>query len=254
MKPRELLERAQVLLPRAHHGVAVLAYHLVGGTTDSPVDLPLDVFRAQLDRLAATRRVRSLGAALGGAPRDEAFVLTFDDAYRNFREVAWPLLVERGLPATLYVPVDFVDGSGASPIRGVTLPPLSWADLRAMVAEGLTVGSHSVTHRNLRRLAPAEVERELEGSRKALEDRLGVAVTSFCYPQAKSSRAAERLAGRCYESAVVAGGRRFTPGRVDRRAIPRLPVRRDLRDFDALLTSPLWLSEAVASALRQVVP
>lgn len=254
MRPRELLERAQAVVPRAARGVAVLAYHLVGGGTDSPVDLPVDTFREQLDRLAASGGARSLGEALGGAAAEEAFVLTFDDGYLNFREVAWPLLVARRLPATLYVPVDFVEGRGASPIRGVSLPPLSWADLRAMVAEGLTVGSHSVTHRNLRRLPPAEVERELAGSRRILEDRLGVAVTSFCYPQAKSSRGAERLAGRWYESAVVAGGRRFRPDRVDRRAIPRFPVRRDLRDFDALLASPLWLSEAVASVLRQVVP
>ena len=38
-----------------------------------------------------------------------ALLLTFDDAYRDFAECAWPLLRRKGLPATLFVPTAFPD-------------------------------------------------------------------------------------------------------------------------------------------------
>ena len=39
-----------------------------------------------------------------------AVLLTFDDGYRDFRELAWPLLKEYRMPAVLFVPTDFLDG------------------------------------------------------------------------------------------------------------------------------------------------
>ena len=38
-----------------------------------------------------------------------AVLLTFDDAYRDFQEVAWPILRRHGLPATLFVPTAYPD-------------------------------------------------------------------------------------------------------------------------------------------------
>jgi hypothetical protein len=36
--------------------------------------------------------------------------LTFDDAYRNFAEVAWPIMHGHGFPAALFVPTAYPDG------------------------------------------------------------------------------------------------------------------------------------------------
>jgi peptidoglycan/xylan/chitin deacetylase (PgdA/CDA1 family) len=41
-----------------------------------------------------------------------AVLLTFDDAYDDFAEVAWPLLRHHGLPATLFVPTAYPDVPG----------------------------------------------------------------------------------------------------------------------------------------------
>lgn len=44
----------------------------------------------------------------GGAPLPPgALWLTFDDAYRDFQELAWPVLEARGLTVTLFVPTGF---------------------------------------------------------------------------------------------------------------------------------------------------
>lgn len=253
LRTRHVLHRAQALVPRARRGVTVLAYHLIDGGSDSPVDIGLDAFRAHLDHLAAHARVVPLCDADPGGPPDQV-VITFDDAYANFHEVAWPLLRERGLPATLYVPVDYLDG-GDTPIRGRSIQACTWDQLREMASQGLDIGSHTCSHPDLRALDGPALEREIAGSRAVLEERLGVPVRTFCYPRGLHTRAARRAVGAAYELGVVGGGRKYRPG-TPRHSVPRISLRRDhpVATFPAMLRQRVWVEELVADTARQWLP
>jgi len=250
MKARRWLSLAQRFVPAARRGDLVLAYHLVGAGTSSPVDVPVDDFRRQLDCLASNFELSTLTRALTtpGQQRPRA-ILTFDDAYANFAKVVWPILAERGVPAVLYVPVGFVRGSAGPPLRGADLPACTFADLRELAAAGVEIGSHGVNHVNLRRVTEDALTREVQDSRTELEQVLGREVPSFCYPQAKLDARVERVVARHYQSAVAAGGRRHLGRNLHK--IPRFPVRRDERDFESMVASSIWLSEALASGVRQ---
>lgn len=250
---RRALHLAQRAVPPARRGVTVLAYHLIDGGTDSPVDITLDAFRAHLDHLAVHARVVSLcDADPGGAP--DQVVITFDDAYANFHDVAWPLLRERGLPATLYVPVDYVDG-GDTPIRGRSIQPCTWDQLREMAADGLDIGSHTCSHPDLRALDGPALEREIAGSRAILEERLGVPVRTFCYPRGLHTRAARAAVGAAYALGVVGGGRKYRKG-TPRHSVPRISLRRDhpVERFGAMLRQRVWVEELLADTARQWLP
>jgi peptidoglycan/xylan/chitin deacetylase (PgdA/CDA1 family) len=41
--------------------------------------------------------------------RPRSVVVTFDDAYRDFADVAWPIMRERGIPVVLFVPTSYPD-------------------------------------------------------------------------------------------------------------------------------------------------
>lgn len=277
---RRLARAAQALWPPRRDGLTVLAYHLVGAGTDSPVDLPVDRFARQLDELVEIARPVDLAAAVaalavgqerGGGERGSGrgevcrgedgrrdrrplVAVTFDDAYANFHRRAWPLLAERGIPATLFVPVAFVEGEGPAPIRGTDpLPPVGWPELREMTASGrLAVGSHTVSHPDLTRLAPARVDDELRRSRAVLEDRLGTRVTAFCYPRGLWSPALEPRVAAVYELAAIGGGRRITRANVNPLRVWRMPLRRDgPRSLARLLRSRLWLEEWAADHVRR---
>lgn len=88
----------------------VLTYHRV----DAP-----EPFASHVEHVAANARAVSIAdvlAALGGGPPlpRRAVLLTFDDGYRSFAEVAWPILRAHGLPAALFVPTAFPDRDRAA--------------------------------------------------------------------------------------------------------------------------------------------
>ena len=99
------------------------------------------------------------------------------------------------------------------------LRPLSWDHVRELRAAGMSIGSHTWSHRNLARLSPAESEGELRRSREVLEDRLQEPIRSIAYPWGSLRRhvtdetiAAARRAG--YESRRhLAAARRPRGGR-----------------------------------------
>lgn len=73
------------------------------------LDSVLDqVTEAGLDVISLDEAVERLAS-----DNEKRFVcFTFDDAYRDNPEYAYPLFKQRGLPFTLYVPTDYPDGNG----------------------------------------------------------------------------------------------------------------------------------------------
>lgn len=213
-------------------GITILIYHRVGAGSGGEMDVDPDVFDRQLSWLTSTHRVLSLDAALAeldGAPTagghsTDGVVLTFDDGTADWTTHALPALERHGVPATFYVATDFVErqvpfsGDGA---------PISWEGLRELAASPLvTIGSHTDRHLLLDRLAPAEIDDELDRSIELLRDRLEVDPVHFCYPKAvPGSVAAEAAVRARFRTAVLAGTRPNQPG-CDLHRLARSPVQR----------------------------
>ena len=112
--------------------------------------------------------------------------VTFDDAYSNLMEEAIPILVEMDIPATIYVPLKFIgkrnewDRNRAEPM----LPILSRDDLENIInkAKNITIGSHGMNHCRLADLSEKNLHQEIIGSKKGLEDMLGIPIESIAYP------------------------------------------------------------------------
>lgn len=59
---------------------------------------------------------------------------------------------------------------------------LSWEEVRTMSGAGIRFGSHTATHPILSRVDRAHAKREIEDSKRAIEERLGVPVDGLAYP------------------------------------------------------------------------
>lgn len=115
---------------------------------------------------------------------ENAICLTFDDGYASFMDCALPALADRNLPATLFIITDFVGKTNDWDITfGVNRRRhLDWVQIREIAAAGIEIGSHGATHSALTRLMPDQVRSELEISKSAIEDRLGIETTSLALP------------------------------------------------------------------------
>ena len=233
------ISRAFDAVVRPPTGVTVLIYHRVGGDSASKVDLDASLFGDQLAILRDTCRVLTLDAAVtelvapspsgpatsGPSTSGPGVVLTFDDGTSDFCDVAVPLLVQYGLPATLYAATQYIDEGSEFPWGA---PPTSWAALRDAVSTGLvTVGSHTHSHWLLDRLDASTVEADLDRSIELIGEHLGVEAAHFAYPKAlPGSAAAEVAVRRRFRSAALAASRVNRPGRTDAHRLWRTPVQR----------------------------
>jgi len=176
---------------------AVLTYHSID-ESGSPISMSEDVFRAQVAWLTRGHvRVVSLDALMRLSPETDAVALTFDDGFVNFGDVAGPLLVAHGLPATMFVVSDAVGRTNRWPAgsdRGVPeMPLLDWATVGRLSEQGIDIGAHTRTHVNLARVAPERLSDEIIGSAERIRAETGRSPTAFAYPYGGVSNAAVHL-------------------------------------------------------------
>lgn len=140
--------------------------------------------------------------------------LTFDDAYYDFYHYVFPLLKQYNLKALLAVPSAFILSDTALPAEQrlslkhheiyegdnykTYAPFCTYTELREMVKSGhVAIASHSMNHINLSEEG-CDLEREILGSKVALEENLGFRVDSFVLPYGKYNDEAVRLAREHY--------------------------------------------------------
>jgi len=114
-----------------------------------------------------------------GTDLSRRIVLTFDDGYRDFFTDAFPVLKQCGFTATVFLATDRIQHT---PVRLEGADYLTWREVKELHSQGVIFGSHSVTHADLRSLAPEEIDYETCRSKEMIEDTLGAQVDSFSYP------------------------------------------------------------------------
>jgi peptidoglycan/xylan/chitin deacetylase (PgdA/CDA1 family) len=218
--------------PRAEPlATATLTYHSLDDS-GSVISVSPSAFRAHMRSLrdngfSGIALGRLLDAWEGRAslpPRP--VVLTFDDAFRSFGEVARPVLEAAGFSATVFAVAGRCGGTNDWPgqLPAVPrLPLLSAAELRDLAAAGFEIGSHGLTHAALDGLAASEAEREVVGSKRALEDALGRRVEVLAYPYGRTSPRVRGLAAAHYRASCGVEMATARAGH-DRHALPRIDV------------------------------
>lgn len=166
---------------------AILTYHSIDDS-GSPISVSPGQFEAHVRFLAdASVEVVPL-EDLVHSPESEAsrVALTFDDGFANLRDIAWPLLHDAGLPATLFVVTGHVGQSnawgGVADSAVPTLPLLDWDSLGRLNEEGLELGAHTHSHPRLTDVGESALAEELERPLAELSERLDVHATSLAYP------------------------------------------------------------------------
>lgn len=97
--------------------------------------------------------------------------ITFDDGWEENPLTALPIMRQHGFKSNQFYATAYIEDP--------------WGDtglIRRFIDDGHEIGSHSITHPDLTTLTEAEVIRELEGSKRFLEDFLHISVRYFATP------------------------------------------------------------------------
>jgi peptidoglycan/xylan/chitin deacetylase (PgdA/CDA1 family) len=147
-------------------------------------------FARQMDALTPATVVRAAHSA-SLPPGTLSVAITFDDALRSVGEHAVPELLRRSLPATIFVPVDFVGRPPAwetEAFHGDDIEQVMTADELRSLPDLFELGSHTLEHPHLTTLDDAPLREEIFGSRLKLEEITGNPVTLLAFPYGEYDR------------------------------------------------------------------
>ena len=190
--------------------VPILMYHHVGEPPPDADAIGLDLtvlpdqFEAQLAYLSEegyqTIYLSDLimHLQMGYPLPPKPIVITFDDGYHDVFTNAYPLLKEYGLVATFFIITSLPDEGREG--------YLSWAEIKALHAAGMEIGSHTYTHPDLRGQPYDYVVWQVLGSKEAIEARIKEPVRLFSYPSGRyDQQVVEVLRSTGYWGAVAIG-------------------------------------------------
>jgi biofilm PGA synthesis lipoprotein PgaB len=240
--------------------VAILCYHDLSRDPGAPLQSVSPEFLRDQIRACKADGWTFLPLSALLAQRDHperlpprVMVLTFDDGYRSFAELALPILRAEGVTATLAVVTSFVDRPPAD------LPPLlKWGEIVRLAAAGdAEIASHShALHRyetsnpyrdtgpsvSVRRYLLAEgryenreeyrsrIGADLLETQRLLRDHLGRAADALVWPYGMHNEMARGLAARAGFSATLGfGWRPVSAADLRSGSLPRIMVTRRLR-------------------------
>jgi peptidoglycan/xylan/chitin deacetylase (PgdA/CDA1 family) len=226
--------RAKVFLSAAQQelflrGTPALMYHKIAAPPAATIDPFLYLRPQHLEqhlRLLVQAGFSPAPIAQGlQAPDNRAkhFVVTFDDGCQNVLENGLEVLLRQQVPAIQFLVAGALGGVNQWDVACGDVPQrlMDASQVREWMAAGQQIGSHSLTHPNLKALSPAEIREEVGASRKRLEDLFGVPVRHFSYPFGCSNQTVEELVAEAgYESAC---GVKFG---VNNQSSPRFALRR----------------------------
>lgn len=96
--------------------VTALTYHRITAAGTVFPGIPVERFREQMQWVAANCTPIRPDEIFDAARRVDRMrppvVVTFDDGYRDYHDVAYPVLRQYKVPATMFLPTDFIDNGG----------------------------------------------------------------------------------------------------------------------------------------------
>ena len=175
------LSRTWYWLPR--RGFVALMYHHIGYTEPKDKQFLFTITPQQFEKQLQFLQQRGYhiisqadllhARQAGQSDICKSVLLTFDDGYADNYTALFPLLKKYQAHALIFLIIERIGTDGY----------LTWEQIQEMQASGLVAfGSHTCSHRRLRSLSDEEIAAELTHSKQILEEKLGTAVVSFCYP------------------------------------------------------------------------
>ncbi|MBS0547254.1 MAG: glycosyltransferase [Proteobacteria bacterium] len=209
-----VVRRAEAQARERTDRLPILMYHRIADTGPPGLArwrLPPAAFAAQMRWLrrngyhavtaADLMRHCAAGAPFAGRP----VMITFDDAYRDFAEEAWPILQANDLTAEVFVVTDLVgDAARWDAAFGTPAPLMDWPQIQALAQQGVQFGSHLASHSHMADLTSVQIVTEAARSQAMLAHATGRRCVSVAAPFGEADDRFRRIVRHCgYDAAFT---------------------------------------------------
>lgn len=200
LKPKEV-ERECKFIPREKLYAPILMYHHIDTSRfHNPYYVTTDMFDKQMGWLMDYGyNVISFdkfyeAVSCGWDLPPNPVLITFDDGDLDNFENALPILIKFGYQATFFIPTSYLKD----------YIHMKWPMVEDLNYNGMTIGSHTLTHANVIAISDYWLDWELKESKRLLEEHIGEPVKFFAYPGGSFSKhAAEHVRDAGYKAAVT---------------------------------------------------
>jgi len=165
-------------------------------------------FKLQVDLIAKHFRLVSLEevVAANGNHNERLASMTFDDGFLSVKEKALPYLQAKGIPFTVFVNSNAIKhnylfyGSDVPGVNRIYKEKvfLDEGDIKDLAAKGVTIGSHSSTHKVLAACDEAALKEEVLDNKLYIESLTGTKAHHLALPFGKREHYNERVLKFCY--------------------------------------------------------
>lgn len=161
----------------------ILAYHNISNNRQDAWATSFSFFKKEM-RWLFNKGYRgiSLREFYINTKQKNIFILTFDDGYKDFFDYAMPFLNSLNFSATIFIVSELMGDISIWRRKDLRSELLDWDEINEMVKAGYEIGSHGLYHSNLFNLTKRALKQEITGSKKLIEEKIGIPVVSFSFP------------------------------------------------------------------------
>ena len=213
-------------------GILSLMYHRFDENRYPSTNIQMNVFKQQIKIIRNLKYSfydpKNLEKNFNTTKKEKKILITIDDAFSSFYEIAWPYLKAEKIPFILFVSTQTVGRNGY----------MTWNQIKELEKETTVyIGNHSHSHHYLVDLKNKDFINDIDTATKIFNTKLGYNPIFFSYPFGEYSSLIKKYISRNFRfsfgqhSGVIDNNK-------DRYELPRFPINEkygDLKRFMFLI-------------------
>jgi len=170
--------------------------------------------------------------------KKKQIIITFDDGYKDVLKFALPILKKYNFTAICFLVSNMIGKQNSwDSLRHDFTPKnlMDTDDINEWINNGMYIGSHSHNHYDLTKLKKSELYKDLDFSKKTLEDKFGKKINNFCYPFGKVNKSVYDAVKKKFKTAVTINRSRYETNKHNLLLIPRIDMGKNISLFKIFL-------------------
>jgi peptidoglycan/xylan/chitin deacetylase (PgdA/CDA1 family) len=213
-------------------GILSLMYHRFNEDKYPSTNIRMDIFKQQIKIIKKFKYnfydPKNLEENFHIAKIEKKILITIDDAFSSFYDIAWPYLKKENIPFILFVSTEAVGKNGY----------MTWNQIKEIEKEPIAyIGNHSHSHNYLVDLKNDDFIVDIDTSSSIFKEKLGYNPIFFSYPFGEYSSLIKKYISKNFKFSFGQHSGVIDINK-DRYELPRFPINEkygDLKRFEFLI-------------------